>query len=133
MMLIPLAILLWDIFKIKSMEMCPKHACHILTEAEAVVICVMFTASTFPSLSPMYLVMYAFSIPIMVQGNLYNPLDNFVMPMRSSSELRIWHSLSMKRTLAPSLVRWGTERRFVLIWEQWRTSFTIACQSSGPL
>src|SRR5258708_11006017 len=103
MMLIPLAILLWDIFKIKSMEMCPKHACHILTEAEAVVICVMFTASTFPSLYPMYLVMYAFSVPIMVQGNLYNPLDNFAILMSSPSELTIWHPLSVNWTLALSL------------------------------
>src|SRR5258708_25883504 len=130
MMSIPLAIPLWDIFKIESMEMCPKCACHILTEAEAVVVHVMFAAST---LSPMYLVMYAFSIPIMVQGNLYNPLDNFTMPMRSSSELRIWHSLSMNRTLALSLVRWGTERRFVPICEPWRMSFMIAQWLSGSL
>src|SRR5260370_42619240 len=121
------------IFKIESMEMCPRHACQISTEADTVVIHATHASSTFPIAFPMYLVMYAHSAPIAVQGSLYNPLSHWVTPMHSSFKLRSKHLFLMNWTSISTLVRWETERRFIPISGQWSTSWTVACQLSGPL
>src|SRR5260370_22532075 len=116
---IPLAILLWAIFRIDSTEMCLRQACHISIEADAVIVHATKAVSTLSPMSiPVYLVMYAFSVPSTVQGNLYNPLYSHAMPMSPLLEFEIWHLSSIKRILAPHLVRWVTERRFEQIWGQ---------------
>src|SRR5260370_41866341 len=88
---IPLAMPLWDIFMIESMEMCPRWQSHISTEADMVIVHVTCAVSTFPFPLSMYLVMYALSALIMVQGSLYNPLVHCPMPICSSFELRRKH------------------------------------------
>src|SRR5260370_3786988 len=124
---------LWAIFKIESMEMCPRHACQISTEADAVVVHATHASLTFPFPFLMYLVMYAHSAPIAVQGSLYNPSSCWATPICSSSELRSKHLFLMNRTSISTSLRWEHKRRFVPISAHCTQSYPFTHLFSRPL
>ena len=128
---IPFTIPLHIILKIELMEMCLRCTCQVSIEAEAVVMHTTCAAST-PWSSPLCLVMYACSMPMMVHGNLNSPLEKWAMPISSSLGLRISHLFSVNRTLALTLVRCVMDNKFIPIWGQWRTSLMMVHWWSVP-
>ena len=86
MISIPWTIPLWAIFRIESTEMCPSRVCHTSMDAD---VTVAHETKAVLTSDEMYLVMYAFSMPLTVQGNQYNPLDKCAMPIGDISALSI--------------------------------------------
>src|SRR5260370_37839300 len=87
----PLTIPLHSIFKMESIEMHPKHACHTSSEVLAVIKCAILVKSEISEE-----VMYGFSVAMTLTSNWYRPSSRLMTASFFKDKLRIWQVVSMK-------------------------------------
>jgi len=111
----PFTIPLHSIFRMESIEMCPKRACQTSSEVLAVMEHVMLAKSEISEE-----VMYAFSVATTLTGSQYRPSSRLTTASFFKDKFRIWQLLSMKYAWAPVEVSCGMDRRLCEMLGQYR-------------